>query len=207
MRSTRPQPPAPDGDQALFGAEVRRRRRDRGLTLVQLAARAEISHPFLSQLERGLARPSMITLARIATALETTQAELMLAAESASTPASADARVVRAQQGRRLPHEPAKSPEAEGSSRLLVHSRAAFYPQEFTEVHTEFGAYFQHDEDEWVYVVDGAIVADLGKLGTTRLDRGDSLYYAGGTPHRWRVVDGPSARLIVVKDAGHEEPS
>src|ERR1700704_1743159 len=48
---------APDQDAVLragLGAAIRRLRKERGLTLVQLARLAELSHPFLSQLERGL---------------------------------------------------------------------------------------------------------------------------------------------------------
>jgi transcriptional regulator with XRE-family HTH domain len=190
-----------DDEQRALGAEIRRRRRDLGLTIVQLAEQAQISHPFLSQLERGLARPSMMTLARLADALGTTQVELMIAADSPAAAAgkSAPIRVIRSHDGLQLPRGIARPGSAEGSTRLLVHGRAAFYPQEFIEVHTDFGPYFGHDEDEWVYVVAGAIVADLGDHGQARLTEGDSLYYTGGTPHRWRVVDCSSARLIVVK--------
>ncbi|WP_280263650.1 helix-turn-helix domain-containing protein [Nocardia wallacei] len=200
----------PDDAQLALGAEIRRRRRERGLTLVRLAEQAQISHPFLSQLERGLARPSMLTLARIADALDTTQVELMLAADPRGGEAAGTTlgtQVVRAGEGLRLPRGVAGRGEPEGSSRLLVHGRAAFYPQEFVEVHTEFGPYFEHDEDEWIYVAGGAVLVDLGGAGRARLAEGDSLYYTGGTPHRWRVVDCPSARLVVVKAAGRQADS
>ena len=36
-----------------IGAAIRRRRRSLGLTLVQVAEATGLSHPFLSQLERG----------------------------------------------------------------------------------------------------------------------------------------------------------
>ncbi|RDI56011.1 helix-turn-helix domain-containing protein [Nocardia mexicana] len=200
---------APRDTQALLGAEIRRRRRELGLTLVRLAEQAKISHPFLSQLERGLARPSMMTLARIAEALGTTQVELMLASDTRDREpeGTAERRVIRSHEGVQLPRGIARRGREEGSTRLLVHGRADFYPQEFVEVHTEFGPYFTHDEDEWVYVVAGAIMVDLGDHGNARLAEGDSLYYTGGTPHRWHVVDGPRARLIVVKAAAREPDS
>src|SRR6266568_3199171 len=121
--------------------------------------------------------------------------------------ASAEARVIRSHDGLQLPRGIARSGTGEGSTRLLVHGRAAFYPQEFTEVHTDFGPYFVHDEDEWIYVVTGAIVIDLGDHGHARLAEGDSLYYTGGTPRRWHVVDCTSARLIVVKASGRQTDS
>ena len=50
---------------------IRERRLARGLTLTTLASQAELSQPFLSQIENGRARPSMMSLYRIAYALGT----------------------------------------------------------------------------------------------------------------------------------------
>ena len=49
---------------AELGARVRELRRERGLTLKALGSLAGLSHPFLSQLERGLARPSVGSVER-----------------------------------------------------------------------------------------------------------------------------------------------
>ena len=47
-------------EQALaLGTRIRERRRAKGLSLVRLAEIADLSHPFLSQVERGHARPSI----------------------------------------------------------------------------------------------------------------------------------------------------
>ena len=50
-----------DGQERL-GARIRHHRRQLGLTLVEVAGQAGISQPFLSQIERGKAAPSMATL-------------------------------------------------------------------------------------------------------------------------------------------------
>ena len=60
-----------DGWSRLGGA-IRERRLRRSLSLVGLAALAELSQPFLSQIENGRARPSLLSLRRIAEALDTT---------------------------------------------------------------------------------------------------------------------------------------
>ena len=52
-----------------LGARVRSLRQERGWTLKDLGREAGLSHPFLSQLERGLARPSVGSVERIARAL------------------------------------------------------------------------------------------------------------------------------------------
>ncbi|MXP21309.1 helix-turn-helix domain-containing protein [Gordonia sp. HNM0687] len=190
----------PDAAQVSLGAEIRRRRKEQGLTLANLAAQAGISHPFLSQLERGYARPSMTTLERIARALDTTQVSLMLTADPArarNTPTSAPegAQVVRSDEGARLPQAGDKA----GYARLLVSGDAAFFPQEQVLSRREYAEYFRHEQDEWVHVVSGEIEVDLGDGHYLELHKGDSLYYAGGIPHRWRLVGPDVAHLIRVQ--------
>src|SRR5262245_41936991 len=75
---------------ACLGGAIRALRRDRGLTLVQLAEAAGRSQPFLSPLELGRSRPSMRSLFRIATALGTTQQTLL--AIAAGDPSSGPVR-------------------------------------------------------------------------------------------------------------------
>ncbi|MCR5979264.1 helix-turn-helix domain-containing protein [Gordonia jinghuaiqii] len=189
----------PDRAQVSLGAEIRRRRKHHGLTLANLAAQAGISHPFLSQLERGYARPSMTTLERIARALDTTQVSLMLAADparAANSPASAPdgAQLVRSGEGATLP----QAGDGAGYARLLVNGDAVFYPQEQSLSRRDYGEHFQHEQDEWLHVVAGDIEVDLGGR-FVELHKGDSLYYAGGIPHRWRLVGSDTAHLIVVQ--------
>jgi transcriptional regulator with XRE-family HTH domain len=192
----------PDAAQVSLGAEIRRRRKQHGLTLANLAGQAQISHPFLSQLERGYARPSMTTLERIARALDTTQVSLMLAATPAEVrtspaPVPEGAHLVRADEGATLPQEG----DTAGYARLLVRGNAAFYPQEQVLNRREYAEYFEHEQDEWVYVAQGEIEVDLdGSL--VELRKGDSLYYAGGIPHRWRLI-GPDVAQVIVVQAAH----
>ena len=75
MTTAPPSPAETAGTLLPLGSRVRALRTQRGLTLVQLAALADLSHPFLSQLERGLARPSMASLEKIASALGTSVVE------------------------------------------------------------------------------------------------------------------------------------
>jgi len=190
----------PDAAQVSLGAEIRRRRKESGLTLTNLAAQARISHPFLSQLERGYARPSMTTLERIATALDTSQVSLMLAAKPADvggdvTPVPDGAHLVRSDEGATLPQEG----DEVGYARLLVGENVSFYPQEQVLGRREYADYFQHEQDEWVYVVAGEIEVDLSDGNFVGLRAGDSLYYAGNIPHRWRLVGPDIAKVIVVQ--------
>ncbi|PPF84507.1 XRE family transcriptional regulator [Subtercola sp. Z020] len=192
-----------------LGAAIRAARLSQALTLVELARLAGLSHPFLSQLERGQARPSMVSLERIARALETSQLELLASASEPWGPVSVtvDARaggsgsaaLVRA-------HEGVRGPYAEGEARLLVGRRASFQPMEFTGSNTEYGDFYHHPEDEFVTVIAGRVVIDLAGDGEFVLDCGDSVYYDGDTPHRWRSADRGAYRLLIVKQRLQKEP-
>lgn len=192
---------APDVSAQRIGSRIRRLRHARGLTLVQLAEAALLSHPFLSQLERGLARPSIGSLERIARALGSSQLELLSGDGLLPAEAEPDGTVV--------PQSPvalvrrgdgATGHYGEGEARMLVTGARRFHPMEMAGRNREFGDHFAHAEDEFVHVVAGRVEFDLGDSGLHRLEPGDSLYYAGGTPHRWRSLAADGYRLFVVKE-------
>ncbi len=177
-----------------LGAHIRHLRKAHGLTLVQVAEATGLSHPFLSQLERGLAQPSLGSLRRIAVALQTSPIELVAAADE---PAH-DLPAVEIQRR----DEPAGTtvPDgfASGTARLLAAASRPLHPLEISAAATEPGEAFQHPEDEFVYVVEGAVFLDLdGDVRTMHV--GDSAYYAGGVAHRWWSADGAPSRRVVDK--------
>ncbi|HAF71129.1 TPA: hypothetical protein DCL37_07305 [Candidatus Acetothermia bacterium] len=53
-----------------IGARIRALRRKKGLTLNELASRCQLSASFLSQVERGMISPSIVSLYRICQVLE-----------------------------------------------------------------------------------------------------------------------------------------
>ena len=188
---------APDEQAERIGSRIRRLRHARGLTLVQLAEAALLSHPFLSQLERGLARPSIGSLEKIARALGSSQLELLsgddLLSADDEVASQSPVALVRRTEG-------TTGHYGEGEARMLVTGSRRFHPMEMVGGNLEFGDHFAHAEDEFVHVVAGRVEVDLGDSGLHRLEEGDSLYYAGGTPHRWRALDAGGYRLFVVKE-------
>lgn len=66
-----------DDLQTAVGAVIRRERRERGLTLKELATRAIISVVYLGEIERGKKYPSPVTLERLAEALDLTTPDLL----------------------------------------------------------------------------------------------------------------------------------
>jgi transcriptional regulator with XRE-family HTH domain len=187
--------PAIDRQIALMGQRIRWQRKDKGLTLVQLAGATDLSHSFLSQLERGLARPSMSSLDRIAHALGISQIELMLAAEVGG-PSSADhgnVHVVRADEGIRRPTRT-------GEARTLARGNRGVMTLEWQDSSVDPGRFYVHDEDEFLFIISGSVLVDLDDRRSELLHAGDSIHYPGGTRHRWSSPDGSMYRAIVVKE-------
>ncbi|MBZ5738449.1 helix-turn-helix domain-containing protein [Nocardioides mangrovi] len=195
-RPTQPttSPPTDDPDTRdarALGERIRAARHARGLTLVQLAELSSLSHPFLSQLERGQARPSMSSLQRIAHALGTSQVEL-LAVPDTSPPGDDDPRVLRATAGRTGGYGAAHA-------RVLYDAAAPFQTLEVAGSNTDFGQAYVHVEHEWVYVVSGRVEVRLdGEVSL--LAPGDSLACPSEVAHHWRSPDGRPYLLVVVKE-------
>lgn len=187
--------PATDPDVAAgtgFGPHLRALRKARGMTLVQVAEASGLSHPFLSQVERGLANVSLASLRRVALALETSPVELVAAAEATGGHDAPHVEITRAGQGA-APH----SDFAQGHARALASGARPFLPIVVSSNGSAHDEAFVHAEDEFLYVIDGAIVLELDG-DATALARGDSAYYAGGVVHRW-WADGEAAQVLIVK--------
>lgn len=161
-----------------LGGRVRSLRRQRGLTLKELGRLAGLSHPFLSQVERGLARPSVGSVERIAEALGVPVAHLWAA------PGPREERLLR------------RDADATGLRELLASAPAVHewsggsrhWPAERSE----------HVGDVLVYVARGALDLDLD--GTVHeLEEGDAVVFDGTTPHRLRRRGSPSTRALIVK--------
>ena len=184
--------PVDDGAQQV-GERIRATRHARGLTLVQLAELCELSHSFLSQLERGHARPSMNSLERVARALGTSQVELLGAAPARRSRSARAGRVVRASDGRRGGYGGA-------SARVLDGDQGApFQALEVVGTNTDFGHAYVHAEHEWVYLVSGTVEVALdGAVSTLR--PGDSLSCPPEVAHHWRSRDGSPYVLVVEKE-------
>ncbi|WP_082485060.1 helix-turn-helix domain-containing protein [Rathayibacter sp. Leaf296] len=177
------------------GSRIRALRRARGLTLVQLAERADLSHPFLSQVERGLARPSMSSLERIALALGSSAVELLVddpeeAGAGTHAPASS---IVRARAG-------VSGRFGEGTARMLVEGPHRFQVLELEGDTTTDGRFHAHAEDEFITVLSGSVRYEIDGEPPTILAVGDSAYTRSGARHRWRSEDGAPYRLLLVKE-------
>ncbi|WOF22751.1 XRE family transcriptional regulator [Microbacterium betulae] len=183
----------PDPDTAArLGAQIRALRKARGLTLARVASATGLSHPFLSQVERGIHQPSLGSLRRIAVALETSPIELIAAADP---PAARGVRVEVLRAGEGAVPEGFSS----GTARMLAHGARGFHPLEVDVSRADPGELFVHAEGEFLYALSGAVRVELDGV-VHALAPGDSTFYAGGVAHRWWTLDDAPARLLVVKE-------
>jgi transcriptional regulator with XRE-family HTH domain len=160
-----------------LGARVRELRHERGLTLKALGRSAGLSHPFLSQLERGLARPSVGSVERIASALDVPVGALW----SAPRPESAE--VVRAQPG-----DAVRDLWSNGGMRVREWTGAdRAWPD---EAETTAG-------EVLLYVVRGEIEVDLDGARHV-LSAGDAMKFDGAVPHRVRRSGPVTTRALYV---------
>jgi transcriptional regulator with XRE-family HTH domain len=178
-----------DDTAAYLGARVRQLRRERGMTLKELGAEAGLSHPFLSQLERGLARPSVGSVERIAHALGVPVTALWM--RRRDTPV----RLARADEGTVTPHAERGAP---GGVRVLPDDESALRVREWWGGSRSWPREMETSAGELlVYVARGAVEVDID--GTVHaLDEGDALRFDGEVPHRIRRSGGVSTRALIV---------
>ena len=180
-------------DWGPLGSAIRERRLLKELTLVDLAEKAGLSQPFLSQVENGRARPSLMSLHRIADALHTTpQAFFGGPADNTLTPILVRAREVQ------VVAVDADNAASSPTCHVLLGGEAPFHVLEFDGLPPGFLEYFEHDGFEAAYVIRGRVEIDIaGTLSTLRA--GDSISYSARLPHRLRAVGKGTVRVLLIE--------
>jgi transcriptional regulator with XRE-family HTH domain len=175
--------------------EVRNRRQAAGLSIAEVARRADVSAPFISQLEAGRTSMSIPTLYRVAAALGCRPNALLGGETKPHT------HLTRAGEGVRLPaSDSAHSQQPRLLSRtgddvLLQAYHYAIHPDDDEQ------EWFEHAGEDVVYVVRGSIVIEFADRESVVLGPGDALHHDGTMPHRWVLHgDEPAEVVIVVGD-------
>ena len=174
-------------DEQWLGSVVRRMRDERGMSLKQLAALAGVSESFLSQVERGVANPSVASLRRIADGLGTSIGALF-------DGTSHGGRVVRAAERRRLVH-----PKRRWQDFALTPAEARRLQVILSVIEPGEGsgdeAYGHESDEECVVVLKGAL--EFSVAGQTYLlHEGDSLTFESRLPHRNRNPGDTKAEVL-----------
>lgn len=178
----------------LVGSQIRRRRRDRSLTLADVAAATGLNVGYLSQVENDKASPSLETLAALADALDVPIAWFLL--DQSSAP-----RVVRASERptRRMGAGGGPMTQVDGG---IARDVAIFEGEIPVGYRTGFHA---HPGDEHHIVLDGRIRITQGET-TVEAGPGDYVLLDGTLPHDAECMSDRPARLIIVYPrGGHSE--
>lgn len=178
----------------LVGAQIRRRRRDRGLTLAQVAELTGLNIGYLSQVENDKASPSLETLAALADALDVPIAWFLL-------DTSVPPRVVRAAERpkRRVRKGAGGLSQVDGGiARDIAIFEGSMAPGHRTGFHA-------HPGDEHHVILSGRLRITQGE-SVIVAGPGDYVLLDGTLPHDAETVgDEPARLLIVYPRGGHSE--
>lgn len=189
-----------------LGSRLRAERERLEISLRELARRIDVSPSLISQIERGLAMPSVSTLWLLATELKLTIDELFSSAErpppSSGAPpaakiAASQSPVQRRQDRKRI-----------GLAGGVAWERLTAQPDdevEFLHVVYQPGAescppdqLFRHGGKEYAYVLSGRLGLQIG-FESYELEAGDSTSFSAQMPHRlWAVGSEPAVAIWVV---------
>ena len=157
-----------------LGSKVRARRRHLSLTLKDISERSGLSVPYLSQIERHQANPSMTSLASIARALGVTLTYFV----PEDVPHSS---VTRQGCGnvlhlRELPYR-VESLAGQGSDLQLEPLLISIHPGFTSDLNSHLG-------EEFIHVLQGQLRLTLG-TEQFELGPGDSAHHPSTTSHTW----------------------
>lgn len=188
-------PPVPSHRRRpLVGAQIRLRRRDRGLTLAEVAAATGLNVGFLSQVENDKASPSLETLAALADALDVPIAWFLL--DQSVAP-----RVVRAGERpkRRMPRGEGAMTQVDGGvARDVSIFEGVMPPGHRTGFH-------EHAGDEHHVILSGRVRITQGE-SIVEAGPGDYVLLDGTLPHNAETIGDEAARLLIVYPrGGHSE--
>ncbi|MCS5719837.1 XRE family transcriptional regulator [Herbiconiux sp. CPCC 205763] len=177
-----------DEEAVAMGGRIRSLRRERALTLVQLAGLVGMSQPFLSLVERGHARLSLASMARLSAALGVPSGAL-LATPPSERLTGGGVDVVHAKE------RPAAGHRAVWQ---LAQLPRGLFGIEMVGVEREYTEFATHEEDEFLYLLGGTLqVGLLDGTGHT-LRPGDSLAIEAGVAHGWRAIGPRGFRVVIV---------
>ncbi|MBB3903731.1 helix-turn-helix domain-containing protein [Methylobacterium brachythecii] len=178
----------------VLAEEVRRRRKERDLSLEQLATLSGVSRSMISKIERAEAVPSTTVLSRLAEALGVTFSRLMAPATESEVlliPAS---------------RQPVLRDEASGFLRRCISpvlpGRGIDWVLNTLPPGATTGEFVAHRRgvSEYIYVLKGRLRASVGERSFV-VEEGDSLYFEADAGHAFTNLGTEPCQYFLVIDA------
>jgi transcriptional regulator with XRE-family HTH domain len=177
-----------------IGPQIRALRQKKKLGLVQLGEHTGLSPAMLSKIERGKLFPTLPTLLRIALVFGVGLEHFFTG--DTDKPMIA---VVRSKDRIRLPNPAGDEQPSyifESLDYPATDRKMEAFLAEFP-VRANASEPHQHDGAEFIYVLGGRLVVDIGGA-ETELDQGDAVYFDSSVPHSYRCKGRSSSSAIVV---------
>jgi len=173
----------------VLGARIRAARMQRSLSLGDLAGAAQVSRSLVSQIERGVATPSIETVRRLASAMSVPVFSLFLDNQGDQSVVRASERRVVSYPGSAVTRE-ILSPNLRGRMAVLW---VTFPPGEQSSLQP-----VRHVGEECVVIVAGTLEVLIADR-TIRLEKGDSMTFDSEAPHIFRnPTDVPVEAFVVI---------
>jgi transcriptional regulator with XRE-family HTH domain len=169
-----------------IGEKIRRLRKANNLTQEELANRAYLTKGFISQLERDLTSPSIITLKGILDVLGEELADFFLDIKHESVLFNQKARVLSSTSTEHMKVE-LLVPSAQ--SRLMDPVLVSLEPGTSTETH------LGHEGEEFGFLLQGSVTLWVDKE-PYRMRKGDSFYFASHKEHKLHNTGKSTAKLL-----------
>jgi transcriptional regulator with XRE-family HTH domain len=180
-----------------LGQKIKSLRQRQGLSLPQVAEKANLSEPLMAQIEGEVVAPPVATLLKISRALNV-NIGYFFQDQDAEKRAVIVPRNERKKVFRRIHEEPSKVGYYYES---LAYPKADKHMEPF---HVTFEVkkkedliFFNHKGEEFIYVLDGQLEFNY-EDETYALATGDSLYFDASLPHAFRAVGKKPALAIDV---------
>ena len=171
----------PSSENALemaIGRQVRRYRKQLGLTITEMCDRTGLSAGMMSKIENGNTSPSLATLRSLSTALNVPVTSLFREFEE-----QREATFVKAGQGLAIERRGTRAGHQYQLLGHSVHSDVSVEPYLITlKKESEVFPIFQHAGVEFIYVLQGSMVYRHLNATYSRT-QGDSLFFDSDAPH------------------------
>ncbi len=170
-----------------LGQRLRQRRRALSLTLKEVAEGSGLSVGFISQIERGIAAPSLSSLVSVARVLGTEVGEFLSQPKGDVPITRHDQRPVYAVSPHTLTYERVSSTFPGNVLRsVIIHEPPGHRSEPIS-----------HEGEEMFYVLEGTVTVEVGGERTV-LEAGDSLHFPSTKTHSsWNHSDRPATILWI----------
>ncbi|MBB4661389.1 cupin domain-containing protein [Conexibacter arvalis] len=183
-------------DGVRLGGQLRAIRTDQGLTLQELAGRAGVSQSLISQVERGIASPSITTLRRLAAALNVPIAALFVEHDQAESSAEElDGKRIIVRRGERKGLRVQRSRVEYELLTPDLNRAIEFLWIEYAPRSRTHPTPMSHPGEENAVCIEGTVVVTIEGREYV-LGPGDSISFDSGRPHQVENRSGERAVLV-----------